>query len=87
MNTEPAASPGKPSVAEQVAEQLAPYLGPFNATNAVRTWAKRKLEMSPEDLRVEHLPILLEGLRPMLCTFLGRGSAATLVDKIGREVR
>jgi hypothetical protein len=77
----------KATVAEQIAEQLAPYLGPFNASNAVRTWSLKKLDMPPESLRAEHLPTLLEALRPMLCTFLGRGSAAALVEKIGREVR
>jgi len=77
----------KQTVAEQVAAQLAPYLGPFNASNAVRTWSERKLLLSPEDLRPEHVPKLLEALRPMLCTFVGRSSATVLVEKIGREVR
>jgi hypothetical protein len=43
--------------------------------------------LSPEDLRPEHVPKLLEALRPMLCTFVGRSSATALVEKIGREVR
>lgn len=77
----------KQTVAEQVAAHLAPYLGPFNASNAVKTWSQRKLEMSPDDLRPEHVPRLLEALRPMLCTFVGRSSATALVEKIGREVR
>jgi hypothetical protein len=73
-------------IATQVAEQLSPYLGPFNAKIAVKTFAQRALQLSPEALTIEHLPVLLEALRPMLHTLVGRVSTEALLEKIRRGV-
>jgi hypothetical protein len=75
------------SVADAVVDRLSPFLGPFNAKIAVKNFAKRSLERNPEDLSAEHLPALLEAMRPMLNTLVGRDSAEALLDEIRREVK
>jgi hypothetical protein len=75
------------SVAGRVAKQLAPYLGPFNAQVAVKTYAKSTFQIAPEDVAIEHVPLLIEALRPMLTTFAGRASTDLLMEKIKREVK
>jgi hypothetical protein len=75
------------TVAEQVAEHLSPYLGPFNAGVAVKTFAQRALKRSPDTLTVDHVPALLEALRPMLNTMVGSASTDALLGDIQRRVR
>jgi hypothetical protein len=70
-----------------VAGHLAPFLGPLNAKVAVKTFAQRTLGIAPESLGLEHVPALLDGLRPMLHTFVGKASTDALLDAIRREVR
>ena len=81
----PAAHAG--SVAERVSGHLAPHLGALNAKVAVKVFAQRTLGIAPEQLTVAHLPALLEGLRPMLHTFVGRAAADALLDSVRREVK
>ena len=64
-----------------------PYLGPFNARIAVKTFAERTVKLAPEQLAAEHLPALLEGLRPMLNTLAGRQTTESVLDQIRRGVR
>jgi hypothetical protein len=75
------------SVAEQVAQQLSPYLGPFNAGVAVKTFSQRALKRSAETLTAEHVPALLDALRPMLHTMVGSVSTEALLNDIQRRVR
>jgi hypothetical protein len=74
-------------ISQEVAQRLAPYLGSFNAEIWVKTVARRDLSLPPEDLTADHVPKLLEGLRPSLNTFMGRSAAEELLKKIQREVR
>lgn len=69
-----------------MAEQLSPYIGAFNAKVAVKTFAQRSLKLSPEAVTLEHLPALLEALRPMLNTLVGRSSTEALLEEIQRGV-
>lgn len=73
-------------VTEQVTEQLAPYLGAFNAAVWIKVVAQRDLGKTPEELEATDLEGLLEGLRPSLNTFMGRGAADELLKKVLREV-
>jgi hypothetical protein len=73
-------------IADQVAEQLGPYLGPFNARVAVKTFCQRAFKLTPEALTIQHLPALLEALRPMLHTLVGRSSTDSLLVQIQRQV-
>lgn len=74
-------------IVEQVAEQLSPYLGPFNAKVAVKTFAQRALKLTPEAVALEHLPALLDALKPMLYTLVGRTSTDALLEQIQRQVK
>jgi hypothetical protein len=76
-----------PTIAQQVAEHLSPYLGPFNAGVAVKTFAQRALKQAADTVTLEQLPALLEALRPMLHTMVGRVSADALLTDIQRRVR
>lgn len=53
---------------------------------AVKTFAQRSLNLSPEAVTVAHLPALLEALRPMLNTLVGRSSTDALLEEIQRGV-
>jgi hypothetical protein len=75
------------TIADQVAQHLSPYLGPFNAGVAVKTFAQRALKRSADTLTVEHLPALLDALRPMLHTMVGSVSTDALLTDIQRRVR
>lgn len=77
---------GDTSIAERVTEALAPYLGPFNARIAVKTFAQRALKLAPEALTGEHLPGLLDALRPTLYTLVGRDPTDALLERIRSEV-
>jgi hypothetical protein len=75
------------TIAQQVADHLSPYLGPFNAGIAVKTFSQRALQRAADTLTAEHLPALLEALRPMLNTMVGRQSTDALLADIERRVR
>jgi hypothetical protein len=75
------------TVAEQVAGHLSQYLGPLNAKVAVKTFSQRALKRGPETVTASDLPALLEALRPMLNTFVGRTSTDALLDDLRRRVR
>ena len=69
-----------------MADRLSPYLGAFNAKVAVKTFSQRELKLAPEAVTLEQLPALLDALRPMLNTLVGRSSTDALLEKIRREV-
>jgi len=68
-----------------VALRLADYLGPHTARAAVRTFAKSALKLTPEEIRPEHVPGLLDALRPMLRTLLGREICEDILAPLGKE--
>lgn len=74
-------------IAEQVSEQLTPYLGPLNAKVAVRTFSQKNLGLAADQLTLAHVPALLDALKPMLYTFVGRASTDALLEKIQRGVK
>jgi hypothetical protein len=52
----------------------------------IKSAARRELGLLPEDLRVEHVPALMDGLRTALSTLMGRAAADDLLLQIRREV-
>jgi hypothetical protein len=82
----PGARLDPPTVADRIAERLAESIGPFNARVAVKAFAQRSLGLDPAQLRPEHVPALLEGLRPMLNTLVGRQAANAVLRRIGEEI-
>jgi hypothetical protein len=77
----------KPNVADIVATRLATYLGPNTGRIAVKTFAQKALGRGPETLTVDDMPKLLESLRPLLRTFVGRAQAEAVLQQIAEEVR
>ena len=75
------------SIADQIIEVLEPYLGPHNARTAVKTFARRVFQRTPDTLTIKDLPALLEGMRPMLRTLVGEDSAESVLQAIQREVK
>ncbi|MGC3997411.1 MAG: hypothetical protein QM767_07875 [Anaeromyxobacter sp.] len=73
-------------VAERIEARLALLLGPNNARNAVRTFARRSLEIEPEQLRPGDAARLMEALRPMLRTLLGATTAERVIREITEDV-
>ncbi len=74
------------TIAEQVVQELSPYLGPFNAKIAVRSFAQRVLNLTPEELTEQHLTALLTALEPMLRTMAGGPTTEKLLAQIKLEV-
>ncbi len=70
---------------EVVVSRLARYLGPNTARVAVRVFSER-LVAPGGALGPAELPRLLEALRPMLRTLLGRERAEELLLELAREV-
>ncbi len=75
------------AIAERIAGKLSPYLGEFNAKIAVKTFTRRALAMSPDELTAAHVPRLLLELRPMLKTLAGRTATERILRQIEREVK
>jgi len=75
------------SIADRIIEVLEPYLGPHNARTAVKTFARRVFQRTPDTLTSEDLPALLDGMRPMLRTLVGEDSAESVLEAIKREVK
>ena len=74
------------AISEQVADRLAPYIGQFNARMWVKSAARRELGLVPEELQMEHVAALMDGLRIALSTLMGRAAADDLLSQIRREV-
>lgn len=70
------------SPAELIVETLSIHLGPSTARTAVRTFSKRTLGLRPEEISLQDVPRLLEALRPMLRTLLGRAPADEVLEGI-----
>jgi len=75
------------SIADRIIEVLETYLGPHNARTAVKTFARRVFQRTPDTLTSEDLPALLDGMRPMLRTLVGEDSAESVLEAIKREVK
>ncbi len=82
----PAASTPTGIVKDQVEAILAEYLGRQTAATAVRIAARTWLRIEPEAVLPTQLPVLRQGLEPMLKTLRGAQVAAALLDRLAREV-
>ncbi|MCI0571065.1 MAG: hypothetical protein L0Y66_09945 [Myxococcaceae bacterium] len=74
------------AVHETVEKHLEPLLGDFTAKMSVRTAALRALQRPPEQVTLTDAPALLEGLRPILNTFVGVERARSVLDELSRKV-
>jgi hypothetical protein len=71
--------------AEIISERLASYLGPYMATRAVQTFAKKALGRPAEMLVRADVEPLLRALRPMLRTLVGAQQTDSIIEQLTRE--
>ena len=74
------------SVAAIFARHLAAYLGEHTAPMAIKTFAKRALGLAPDELRLPDTSKLLEAMRPMLSTLIGKQRAEEVAMLIRRDL-
>ena len=73
-------------VAVVFTRHLAPYLGQHTAAMAMKTFAKQALGIAPDQLQTPDTPKLLEALRPMLSTLVGKQRAEEIALLIRRDL-
>ncbi|HEX9984507.1 MAG TPA: hypothetical protein VGF69_14700 [Thermoanaerobaculia bacterium] len=78
--------PEPASVAAVFTRHLAAYLGQHTAPMALKTFAKQALGITPDQLKPPDTPKLLEAMRPMLSTLVGKQRAEEVAGLIQREV-
>lgn len=71
--------------AEKIASRLATYLGPHTGRAAVKTYTQKALGRGAETLQCADVPAVVEALRPMLKTFLGRERSDVVLRLIQKE--
>lgn len=73
-------------IADKIAARLARYLGPHTGRVAVKTFAQKALGRGPETLTRADVPKLVDALRPMLRTFVGREHCELVLAQMTREL-
>ncbi|HEX7153509.1 MAG TPA: hypothetical protein VF618_18625 [Thermoanaerobaculia bacterium] len=74
------------SVAAVFTRHLAAYLGQHTAPMALKTFAKQALGVAPDQLKRPDTAKLLEAMRPMLSTLVGKQRAEEVAALIQREL-
>jgi hypothetical protein len=77
---------GGADIAAIVASHLAVYLGEHTAKSAVKTFSQRAFGRGQETLTHADVPKLLEALRPMMSTLVGRKQCDALLEKLRTEL-
>jgi hypothetical protein len=78
---------GGADLATIIAGHLAVYLGEHTARVAVKTFSQRALGRGQDTLTTADLPKLLDALRPMMNTLVGRRQCDALLEKLRTELR
>lgn len=78
--------PEPESVAAIFARHLSGYIGQHTAPMAIKTFAKQALGVAPEQVRRPDAGKLLDAMRPMLNTLLGKEHAEEVAKLIRRDV-
>ncbi len=73
--------------AEIIVEGLTPYLGPHTARTAVRTFAMRALNLTPEALTLTDALKLTDALRPTLGALLGTERSEEVLRTLTAQLR
>jgi hypothetical protein len=76
-----------PAPLEIVAARLAEYLGPHTARVAIKTFSAKAGHSGADPSATAGVGALLEALRPMLRTLLGRERAEQLLEALEQEPR
>lgn len=72
---------------EIVIDVLSPYLGPHTAKTALRTFAQRTLQMSPDRLTLTDTLRVIEALKATLGGLLGSAKADEIVRQLDAELK
>jgi serine/threonine-protein kinase len=73
-------------IADAVALHLATYLGPHTSRVAVKTFSMKAFARGPETLTRADVHGLVQALRPMLRTFVGRAQCELVLEQIELEL-
>jgi hypothetical protein len=74
------------SVAAIFARHLSAYIGHHTAPMAIKTFAKQALGVTPDQVHRANAGKLLDAMRPMLNTLLGKDHAEEVVKLIRRDL-
>lgn len=74
------------AIAAVFTRHLAAYIGQHTAPMAIKTFAKQALGTTPEQIRMADTPKLLDAMRPMLSTLIGKQRAEEVATLIRREL-
>lgn len=74
------------SVADLFARHLAAYIGQHTAPMAIKTFAKQALGVAPDQVKPADGVRLLDAMRPMLSTLLGKQRAEEVAALIRRDL-
>ncbi len=66
--------------------ELARYLGPHTARNALKTFASKAVNKSPDALTLTDVPVIMQSLRPMLRTLIGAEQCDELLQQLNFEL-
>lgn len=80
-----AGSPLKP--ADRIYAELEQFIGPNVTRMAIRTFAKKTLNLAAEDVTVSDAPKLILALRPLLRSMAGEAHAEALIKRLSGEFR
>jgi hypothetical protein len=69
-------------VAAELEAAIGAFLGPHTARVAVKMYARRAVDRTPEALTPADVGPVLEAMRPMLSTLLGTPKARALIDEL-----
>ncbi len=66
--------------------ELVRYLGPHTARNALKTFASKAVNKTPDALTLGDVPLIMQSLRPMLRTLIGAEQCDELIQQINFEL-
>ncbi|MHA7628198.1 hypothetical protein [Corallococcus sp. CA054B] len=85
MQTSPS-SPSMPGWHDVLMHHLEPLLGDFTAKMAIHTAALRVLKRPPEQVSLQDVPLVLEGLKPMLNVFIGAARTTNTLTELSKAM-
>jgi hypothetical protein len=74
------------STYEVLHRELVRYLGPHTARNALKTFASKSVNKTPDALTLADVPLIIQSLRPMLRTLIGAEQCDELIQQINFEL-
>ncbi|WP_233587873.1 hypothetical protein [Corallococcus sp. CA049B] len=86
MQTSPSSPSASPGWHDVLMHHLEPLLGDFTAKMAIHTAALRVLKRPPEQVSLQDVPLVLEGLKPMLNVFIGAARTTNTLTELSKAM-